>query len=162
MPFEGLGHDAVESCTFELGKPLLSELMVAGRRSHVNRRLRVRHRFFQDAAALFERLMGVVDVVQRKQIKGHKPGRRLLRQQLDAAGRRMDALLQHLELEPIADHDDDLPVDHATLRHALLDRRDDFREVAGHRSLVARADLHLVSVAEHDRSKAIPLRLERE
>ena len=39
-----------------------------------------------------------------------------LRQQLDPAGRGMDALLQHLELQPVADHDHDLAVDARTAR----------------------------------------------
>ena len=75
------------------------------------------------------------------------------------AGRRMDPLLQHLELQPVADHHHDLAVDHAPLRQVGLDRLDHLGEVAGHRLLVARADLDLVAVAEHDRAEAVPLGL---
>ena len=38
-------------------------------------------------------------------------------------------------------------------------RVDHLREVAGHRALVAAADLHLVAVPEDDRAEAVPLRL---
>src|SRR5262249_23733458 len=56
--------------------------------------------------------------------------------------------------------DDDLAVDHAALRQASLDRRNDLGEVARHRPLVPAADLDLLAVAEDDRPKAVPLGLE--
>src|SRR5439155_4800339 len=40
-------------------------------------------------------------------------------------------------------------------------RRHEFGKVAGHWPLVAAADLHLVAVAEDDRTEAVPLRLVR-
>ena len=46
----------------------------------------------------------------------------------------------------------------AALRQVGLDRLDHLGEVAGHRLLVARADLDLVAVAEDDRAEAVPLR----
>ena len=73
----------------------------------------------------------------------------------------MDALLQRLEVQPVAgraDHDD-LAVDHAALRQVAPHRLDDLGEVPGHRPLVAAADLDLVAVAEDDRPEAVPLRL---
>ena len=80
----------------------------------------------------------------------------------DPAGRRVDAQLQRLEVQPgaraVRDHD--LPVDHAALRQLGPDPGHQLGEVAGHRPLVAAADLHLVAVPEHDRPEAVPLRLE--
>ena len=82
-------------------------------------------------------------------------------EQLDPAGGRVDALLQRLEVERVAlgvGHDH-LAVDHRPLREVGQHRRDDLGEVAGHRLLVAAADLDLVAVPEDDRPEAVPLRL---
>ena len=68
-------------------------------------------------------------------------------------------LLQRLEVQAVVGGDDDLAVDHAALRQLGSDRRDQFGEVAGHRPLVAAAQLDLVAVAEADRPEAVPLRL---
>ena len=114
------------------------------------------------SAALGERSLGVVVVAERQEVEGDEAGRRLAGQPLDPAGRRVDALLQHLELEPVADDDHDLAVDDAPFGQVGLDRLDDLGEVAGHRLLVARADLDLVAVAEDDRAEAVPLRFERQ
>ncbi len=74
----------------------------------------------------------------------------------------MDALQQRLEVELVAGRDDDLGVHHAALRQLLLHRGHDLGEVAGHRALVAAAELDLVAVAEHDAAEAVPLRLVEE
>ncbi len=60
---------------------------------------------------------------------------------------------------PPLPRDDDLAVHDAALREVGLGGGDDLREVAGHRLLVAAADLHLVAVAKDDRPKAVPLGL---
>jgi hypothetical protein len=157
-----LGDHPVQPGPFELGEPLLGQTAVAGSRGQMDRCLGLRQRPLQRSPPLGERPAGPVLVTQGQQVEGDERGRRLLRQQLDAARRRVNPLLQHLELQPIADHDDDLPVDDAPLRQVGFDRLDHFREVAGHRSLVAGADLHLVTVSEDDRSESVPLGLEGE
>jgi hypothetical protein len=55
-----------------------------------------------------------------------------------------------------------LAVNHAPLRKVGLDGLDKFGKVAGHRPLVARADLHFIAVAEDDGAEAVPLRFEGE
>ncbi len=72
----------------------------------------------------------------------------------------MDALLQGLEVQPLARgiDDDDLAVEHAAFGKVGLQRLDDFREVARHWFAVAAANLNLVAVAEHDGAEAVPLR----
>ena len=87
--------------------------------------LRVRQGLLKGGATLLERPLGVVGVVQRQQVEGNEARRRLLRQQPDPAGGRVDALLQHLELQPVADHNDDLAVDHAPLGQIGFDRLHD-------------------------------------
>ena len=69
------------------------------------------------------------------------------------------AQLQRLEVQPAVGGDDDLAVDHAPLGQLGDGRRHQFGEVAGHRPLVAAAELDLVAVAEADRPEAVPLRL---
>ena len=56
--------------------------------------------------------------------------------------------LQRLEIQPVVGGDDDPAIDHATLGQLGRDRRDQFGEVAGHRPLVATAQLDLIEVAE--------------
>jgi hypothetical protein len=74
----------------------------------------------------------------------------------------MDALLQRVEAETGGCRDDDLAVDHDALRQLALHRLDQLGEVARERTLVAAAELDLVTVAEHDAAKAVPLGLEQE
>jgi hypothetical protein len=71
----------------------------------------------------------------------------------------VDPLQQRLEVQAVALDDDDLTVHDAALGQVPLERRHELREVAGHRPLVAAAELDLVPVAEHDRPEAVPLRL---
>ena len=74
---------------------------------------------------------------------------------------RVDALLQRLEVQAVVGGDDDLAVDHAALRQLGVDRRDQLGEVAGHRPLVAAAQLDFIAVAEADGPEAVPFRLIR-
>jgi hypothetical protein len=98
-------------------------------------------------------------VADREQVEGDEGRRRLLGEQPDARLRRVDALQQRLEVQPVALGDDDLAVDHAALGQRRLDRLDHLGEVAGERALVAAAQLHLVAVPEDDAPEAVPLRL---
>ena len=71
----------------------------------------------------------------------------------------MEALLQGVEVEPVLGDDHDLAVDHAPLGQRALQQVDQLGEVAGERPVVARPELELVAVAEHDAAEAVPLRL---
>src|SRR5581483_848520 len=97
-----------------------------------------------------------------QQIEGHETCRSLLRQQPHPARGWMNALLEDLEVEPVArrSEHDDLAVDHAAGREVGLDRFDELGKVPRHRLLVTAADLDLVAVAKDDRPKAVPLGLE--
>ena len=125
-----LGHHSVQPGALELGEPLHGHLVIAGGRREMNGRIGAGQAFLESRPALLERPLGVIGVVQREQVKGNEARRRLLRQQLDAASGWVDPLLQHLKLQPVADHDDDLAVDDALLGQIRLDRLDDFREIA--------------------------------
>ena len=70
----------------------------------------------------------------------------------------MDALLKHFELESFTNHDHDFAIYDASLGQVRFHSFNDLGEVAGHRFPITGADLHLVTVAKNDRSKAIPLR----
>ena len=69
----------------------------------------------------------------------------------------MDALLQHLELQPRTDCHEQLPVEDAAVRQLLPGGLDDLREVAGQRLGVARGQLDLVAVLEHETAEPVPL-----
>ena len=90
--------------------------------------------------------------------KATKPGRRLLGEHVDPRLGRVDPLLEHLELQPVADRHEHLAVEHAPLRQLPLDRLDQLGEVARQRLGVAAGQLHLVAVAEHDAPEPVPLR----
>ena len=90
-------------------------------------------------APLAERPAGVVLVAEGEQVERDERRRREIGEHVDPAGRRMDALLQRLEVQPVIGGDDDLTVDHATIRQLCGGRRDEFGEVAGHRPFVAAA-----------------------
>src|SRR2546426_12398221 len=72
----------------------------------------------------------------------------------------MDAEEQRLEVEPVGARDDDLAVEDAALRERGGERRDELREVSVHRLLVAALEQDVAAVAEDERAKPVPLRLE--
>ncbi len=156
-----LGDQPVQPGPLELLEPGPGQLVVVGDRGEVDRRFRRGQRLLQPGSALGERVLGQVLVAQRQQVERDEAGRGLDGQQVHPAGRRVDALLQHLELQrvalPVQHHD--LAVDHRPLREVGQHGLHQLREVAGHRALVAAADLHLGAVPEDDRAEAVPLRL---
>ena len=71
----------------------------------------------------------------------------------------MDALQQRIEIQAFADGgcDHDLAIDHTTIGQRALQRFDQLGEVSIERLLVATGQHHIVAIAKHDASKAIPL-----
>ena len=153
-----LGDDAVEAGALEHPEPALGEPLGVGRHGEVDRRLDAVQRLGQGGPALGEGTLHQRVVAEGEQVEGDERGRRLAGQQVDPGGGRVDALLQRLEVEPLALAHHHLAVHHAALGE-LRPRLDDLGEVAGHRALVAAAQLDLVAVAEDDRAEAVPLRL---
>jgi hypothetical protein len=156
-----LSDDPVQAGSLELLEPSLSQGVVGGRRRHVEGRGHAGQRLFQRRPALLERPLGVVVVAEGEQVERDEVGRRLAREHVHPAGRRVDPLQQGLEVEPAAvgSRDHDLPIDHAPARELLGDRGHEFGEVAGHRPLIAAAELHLAAVGEDDGAESVPLRL---
>ena len=150
----------VEPGALELLEPLLGQLRVVGGAGQVARAAQVGEPLLHHRPTLRERAVDVRRVVEREQVEGHEAGRRLLGEHVDPRLRGMDPLLQRLELQPLADGDEDLAVEHAPLGQLLQGRVHELGEVAGQRLGVATGELHLVAVAEHDRAEAVPLRLE--
>src|SRR5947207_647159 len=72
----------------------------------------------------------------------------------------MEPQLQRIEVEPSLAGDDDFAIEHAALRQLRLQRVGELREVPIEWLLVATLDEQLISVAEDERPKAVPLRLE--
>ncbi len=73
----------------------------------------------------------------------------------------MDPQQQRLEVQAIGPRDDDLAVEHAALGEPLPEWPGHLREVPVERLEVAALEQHLVTVAEADGPKAIPLGLEQ-
>jgi hypothetical protein len=94
-----------------------------------------------------------------EQIERDHQRRRLLRQPLDPARRRMDALEQGVERERPAVRHDDLAVEHEALGAQRLGGGDDLGEIAGERLAGFRLQLDLGAVAEHQAAEAVPFRL---
>ncbi len=113
----------------------------------------------QGGAPLAEGTSRVVVVAEGKQIEGDEGRRRGLGKHPHPRIRRVNALLQRLEIQSPVGGDDDFAVDHAALGQLGLDRGDQLGKIACHRPFVAAAQLDLVAVAETDRPEAIPLGL---
>src|SRR3954447_10501318 len=73
----------------------------------------------------------------------------------------MNALQQRVEVEAavVGGRHDDLTIDDTALWQRSEQRREQFREVARERPLVAAGQLDRITVAEHDATEAVPLRL---
>ena len=154
-----LGDQAVQAGALEALEPAARERLVLRDRRDVDRRRGAGQRPFERGAAGGERLAREVVVAEREQVEGHEAGGGLAGQPLDAAGGRVDALLERPEVQPAVTGDHDLAVDDRARREVAPDGLDHLGEVAGHRPLLAAADLHLVAVAEHDRAEPVPLGL---
>ena len=73
----------------------------------------------------------------------------------------MLAQLQRVEVEAALVRDDELAVEHDPVGELLEQRLAQLGEVAQQRLLVARLQIEVVAVAEHDAAEAVPLRLVR-
>ncbi len=94
-----LGDQPVQAGALELGEPPPGGLQVVGGRGDVDRRFRVGQALLEPGPALGEGPLGQVLVAERQQVERDEAGRGLLGEQLDPARRRVDALLQGLEVE---------------------------------------------------------------
>ena len=132
-----------------------------GHRRDVDRWGRVGEGHLQPTAPLGEGARGEVLVALREQVEDDEAGRGLFGQQPDPARGGVQAQLQRLEVQGAALRVDehDLAVDDAAFGQVRADRLDDLGEVPRHRTLVAAADLDLVTVPEDDRAEPVPLRL---
>src|SRR5688572_1819019 len=72
----------------------------------------------------------------------------------------MESELERLELEPLLARDDNLAAQYAALPELRLQGIDYLREITIERLPVAALDENLVTVAEDEGAKAVPLRLE--
>ena len=113
----------------------------------------------QGGAPLGKRSPGVVVVAEGEQVERDEGRGRVFGEHPHPRIGRVDALLQRLEVQAVVGGDDDLTVDHTPLRQLGLGRRDQFGKVAGHRPLVAAAQLDLIGVAEADGPEPVPFRL---
>ena len=99
-----------------------------------------REALLEQRAPLAERHVAQVAVAVAEQIEEDDRRRDLRRQQLHARRRRVNALLQHLEVERPSRDDDDLAVEDAALGQLGAQRLDQLGEVAVERLFVAALD----------------------
>ena len=114
----------------------------------------------QLAAALLKRLAPQIAIALAEQVEEHDGRRDLLGEQLHARRGRMEAELQRLEIEAAIPGDDDFAVEHAAGGQLRQQRLEQLGKVAVERFFVAALDQDLVAVAEDQRAKPVPLRLE--
>src|SRR6185437_8119026 len=74
--------------------------------------------------------------------------------------RRMDALLEDIELQPMRTHDDDFAIEHEGARQHCWQLFFEFREVAPEGLQVPALQINRRAIEEDDATKAIPLRFE--
>src|SRR5437762_3467673 len=101
-----------------------------------------------------------VAVTLSEKIEKHDGRRHFIRQLLHPRCGGMQSQLESLEVEPFVARDHDLAVEHALLRQLGFQRLDELGEVTVEWPLVATLNEDFVAVAEHERAKAVPLRLE--
>ena len=104
-----------------------------------------------------------VATIGGEQVEGDERRRRLPSELLHPRRRRVQALLQGVEVEPVRGGDHDLAVHHAVLGQAVQQRLAKLREVAVERPGVAALDVEVgAAPTEHDGAEAVPLGLEEE
>ena len=159
LAVERLRDDAVEAGALEPVEPLGRERTVGRGRREEHWRLGLLERALEARASLLERLATQIVVALREQVERDERRRCFRRELLDARRGRMDPERQQIEVETMVGGDHDLAVDDGALREVLPKWIDQVGEVARERALVAAADLDVVTVAEHDGTEAVPLRL---
>ena len=86
--------------------------------------------------------------------------RRLRCEPCDAACRRMDALAERVEVEPIGRRDHQLAIEHEGRDCKAFERRDDFRKIAVERLARLRLQRNVSGRLEDDAPEAVPFRFE--
>jgi hypothetical protein len=117
-------------------------------------------RSFQSRASFFERGLAEIPIALAKQIEEDEGGGELPRKLVDARRRRVESELERFEVQSTGSHDHDLSIQHAALRNLRLQRLEQLGIIAGERLLVPALDEDLLAVAEHERAKTVPFRLE--
>ncbi len=141
---ERLGDDAVEAGAFELAQPRRRDVALARRRREVKRRRRAGEQPSSAARrSSCERSAGSGH--RGEQVEGDERRRRRARELGDARRRRMQPLLQGVEVEPVGADDDDLAVDDAAGRQPREQRLAQLGEVAIERAQVAALDRHVAA-----------------
>jgi hypothetical protein len=158
---ESLGDDTVQAGALEPFEPVGSGGAVLRGRGQVDRRLRLAEDGFQAPAALALWNGSEVLVAERQQVPGDEARRRLFGEHLHARRCRVDPKQERLEVERAVAGDDDLPVEHTSVREIGSQGFGELREVAVERLEVTRLRVDAVAVAEDEGAKAIPLGLEQ-
>ena len=125
-------------------------------------RLRRVERELEAPPALVLRRLPQILAADREQVEGDEGGRRFPGELRHARRRRMQPQLERVEVESMIGGDDDLAVDHASLRQSVQQRVVQLGKVPIERPQIAALDVDVRFAAEHDRAEAVPLRLVQE
>ena len=164
-PVRTLGDDAVETRTLEPSEPVGGDDGVRRDGRQVDRRDRAGHRDLEQAATLGERSIAEVVGIEREQVPRDERRRRLAPEHGDPRRGGVDPLEERVEVEHDrragrgSPRDDDLAVDHASLRQAADERLGQLGEVAVERLQVPALDEGRGTVAEDDGAEPVPLGL---
>lgn len=96
-------------------------------------------------------------VIDRSYTKRDEGRRRLRRQYLDTTVSRMNALLQRFEIQTGFGSDDDLAVQHTSIRKFKPGCFDKVGEVARHQPFIPASQLDVIAISKTYASEAIPL-----
>src|SRR5207249_11729245 len=155
-----LGDHPVEPGALEAMEPLIRQRPLPRARAEVDGWPGSRERLLQPRAAVGLQPTAKIAVALREEIEGDEGCRRLRGELRHPRGRRVQAQLQRLEVEPALARDHVLPVDDAARGKAGQEGRLELWEVTIEGFQVAALKVDTVAVAEHDGAEPVPLRLE--
>ena len=113
---DGFGENAIEACAFESFEPVQCEVSIFCRGGDVDRRLGGFEQRFQFCAAFVKWQSAEITFALAENIKEYARRGRLLCEQLDARGSRMNAELESVEVQVSVVGDDELTVEYAFIR----------------------------------------------
>ena len=154
-----LRDHAVEPGPFESCQPLGGHIPIAGHRREMDGRGGISQQLFQLRAPIALRRAAEIPSLDRQEVESDECGGHGLRQLRDPGCRGMQAQLQRIEVEPGPRRNDDLSIEHASVRQPFEERLVELGKVTVERPQVAALDEDLRRAAKDDGAKAIPLGL---
>jgi hypothetical protein len=154
-----LGHDAIETGTFEAPEPFVGYAGVGRGRRYVEWRLRGFQYRFECEAALAKGLVAQIALLIAQEVEEYAGCWGLLGEQFYARCGGMDAQLESAEVEVAVVGDDEFAIKDASLGKLVANGIEHLGEVAVKGFLVAALEEDLVAIAKDEDAKAVPFGL---